>query len=160
MVTTDTVDPEDAAAVTWSLLSETVQPPSSLSIPASPKRSIPIEILEEEDAGVEATPLGDDGEETVGTEERRLRTLELLPWYSRPSIRWLMPLAVMLALIIGISSAPQDQMVIKIICKDYLRRQGGPDIDVEDECVTPTIQAVAAVVVSRLRSVKHICCKS
>ncbi|KAG0053334.1 hypothetical protein BGZ83_001299 [Gryganskiella cystojenkinii] len=167
MITTDTTDADDAAAAAAAAVATVaIKPPQesnfqSLSTPPSPKQSIPNELLEEEvdNFDIGAAPFGDDAEESGLTEQSRLRALSLLPWYRRPSIRWLIPFAAMLALIIGISSAPQDQMVIKIICKDYLRKQGegGPIFDLQEKCNTPEIQATAAIVTSHLRSVKYIC---
>lgn len=152
MPTGDASGPEEDAT---EALPGTLNAGSSSSIPPSPKQSITNEVLEDEEGAVS---IGE--QERILTEEARLKELALKPWYSRPTIRWLLPFVFLLAIMMGISSAPQEQMIIKIICKDYLqRRDGGPVIDVADSCNTPAVQAMAAVVLSRLRSAKYICCK-
>ncbi|KAG0324202.1 hypothetical protein BGZ99_002082 [Dissophora globulifera] len=94
----------------------------------------------------------------VVSEAARLAALKALPWHSRPSIVWLLPFILLYALVIGISSAPQDQLIIRIICKAHLGSRGTPILDgVNDEdCNTPAVQALAAVVMSRLASLKSI----
>ncbi|KAG0300825.1 hypothetical protein BGZ98_008835 [Dissophora globulifera] len=94
----------------------------------------------------------------VVSEAARLAALKALPWHSRPSIVWLLPFIFLYALVIGISSAPQDQLIIRIICKAHLGSRGTPILDsVNDEdCNTPAVQALAAVVMSRLGSLKSI----
>ncbi|GJJ72265.1 hypothetical protein EMPS_04622 [Entomortierella parvispora] len=68
---------------------------------------------EEEGAGAPTTPSLD--------ESVRLAFIQALPWYKRPSLVWLLPFVFLLALILGVTQAPQDQMIIKIICKDHLQ---------------------------------------
>ncbi|GJJ73441.1 hypothetical protein EMPS_05799 [Entomortierella parvispora] len=145
MATDDSSGPEEEAA-------ETVISGPLPSVPPCPKQSITNEVLEEEESAISIA----EQEQTLA-EDTRLERLELKPWYSRPTIQWLLPFVFLLAVTLGISSAPQDQMLNKIICKDYFRGQEGPVIEIVDKCNTPAVQAMAAVVTSRLRSAKYIC---
>ncbi|KAF9584580.1 hypothetical protein BGW38_005951 [Lunasporangiospora selenospora] len=108
------------------------------------------------------------------TEALRLGAIQKLPWYRRPTVYWLLPFIFMIAIAIGVNGAPQEQLIIKIICKEYLS-SGGPSVSgpgsttpvalglasfknhtVEDPCYSPEIQAISALVLSRYRSLKFI----
>ncbi|KFH65346.1 hypothetical protein MVEG_08824 [Podila verticillata NRRL 6337] len=47
-------------------------------------------------------------------EAARFEALLLLPWYRRPSVFWLLPLAFVIAVVLGMSGAPQEQPVFTI----------------------------------------------
>ncbi|KAF9916624.1 hypothetical protein BX616_003301 [Lobosporangium transversale] len=107
-------------------------------------------------------------------EVTRLTTLQLLPWYKRPSIAWLLPFVFMIAIVMGVSQAAQDQLIVKIICKDYHKGSNIPGQSSntiiantsgdfthksyydDDSCSTTAIQALAALVMSRFRSLKYV----
>ncbi|KAK3813973.1 MAG: major facilitator superfamily domain-containing protein [Benniella sp.] len=91
----------------------------------------------------------------INSEESRLASLQRLPWYRRPSVAWLLPLVFLLAIVMSLAIAPQGQMTLRIICKTYLLNHPGP-LDDQDECSSPTMQAYAAVVASRMMSLKSI----
>ncbi|KAG9069347.1 hypothetical protein KI688_010247 [Linnemannia hyalina] len=63
-------------------------------------------------------------------ESSRLAAIQALPWYRRPSISWLLPFVFFLVLVMGISQAPQEQLIIEII-------------------------SLAAVVLGRVRALKY-----
>ncbi|KAG0087046.1 hypothetical protein BGZ92_007638 [Podila epicladia] len=54
------------------------------------------------------------------------------------------------------SGAPLEYLLIKIICKDYYRNGDFYWDDLKDECNTPPVLAQAALVTSRIASVKSI----
>ncbi|KAG0055886.1 hypothetical protein BGZ83_007175, partial [Gryganskiella cystojenkinii] len=54
-------------------------------------------------------------------EARRLAIIAAKPWYKRPSLTWLLPFVCLLAIVLGLSQAPQEQLMIKIICKEHLQ---------------------------------------
>jgi hypothetical protein len=91
----------------------------------------------------------------INSDESRLAYLQRLPWYRRPSVAWLLPLVLLLAIVMSLAVAPQEQMTLRIICKTYLLNHPGP-LDDHDECSSPRMQAYAAVVASRMRSLKAI----
>jgi len=158
-----------------------------------PYAATPIHDLQEEGADGSTTPPLD--------ETARLAYIQAMPWYRRPSLTWLLPFVLLLALIMGIIQAPQEQLMIKIICKDHLRNNTGvplvaglslptynSDLGVEvttpptasnvisshdfslwnrnrteereryDEnpCNAAPVQAYGALVLSRVRSLKHV----
>ncbi|KAF9108843.1 hypothetical protein BGX27_008194 [Mortierella sp. AM989] len=110
-------------------------------------------------------------------ETARLEALKALPWYRRPSVTWLLPFVFLLAIVMGISQAPQDQLIIKIVCKEYLKDKNTSSLlqdttslaalnrtslhdsyydDSDDTCNTPAILAFAALTMSRIRSLKYV----
>ncbi|KAF9122528.1 hypothetical protein BGW39_009693 [Mortierella sp. 14UC] len=106
----------------------------------------------------------------------KLAALQALPWHKRPSIAWLLPFVFFLALVLGLSQAPQEQLIIKIICKEYFREretrseeEGGtmlfsnqsfitnqPSGFHDDSCNSPPVVALAALVLGRVRALKYI----
>ncbi|KAG0363132.1 hypothetical protein BGZ54_008297, partial [Gamsiella multidivaricata] len=92
----------------------------------------------------------------VGSESHRMAVLRTLPWYRRPAIAWLLPFVFLVSIVFGILAASQDQAVIQIICKAHFRDGEQPSFegDSEDRCNTPLVQALAAVVMSRISSLK------
>lgn len=110
------------------------------------------------------TPSQEHGQD----ETNRLATIQALPWYKRPSIAWLLPFVFLVALVLGISQAPQEQLIIGIICKSHFEQRdnhsegdamammkalgGGPT----DPCRAQEVQALAAVVLGRVRALKYI----
>ncbi|KAF9923531.1 hypothetical protein FBU30_006431 [Linnemannia zychae] len=63
-----------------------------------------------------------------------------------------------MALMMGIATAAQDQQVIDIICKDYLRGNDHPLIGDKNKnvCNSPEILAISAIIMSRLSAIKNI----
>ncbi|KAF9917033.1 hypothetical protein BX616_002088 [Lobosporangium transversale] len=114
------------------------------------------QLLEEDAVNAEPTSLL-----TEAMEAQRLACLRALPWHHRPSITWLLPFIFLLALNIGMTSAPLDQQIIQIICKAFFRNEktlyGEATGAIGDnKCNIPAIQAIAAVVMSRLSFVKYV----
>ncbi|KAI7824295.1 major facilitator superfamily domain-containing protein [Gamsiella multidivaricata] len=107
-------------------------------------------------------------------EASRLAPLQALPWYRRPSVAWLLPFILLLAVVMGISQAPQEQLIVRIICKEHFRDKdtlwlqdsithvsslngtSSRDNYYDDPCNTSDVQAYAALVMSRVRSLKYI----
>ncbi|KAG0028995.1 hypothetical protein BGZ81_004221 [Podila clonocystis] len=89
----------------------------------------------------------------IDKETIRLAALQALPWYRRPSLYWLLPLVFMAAIVLGVSSAPQEQLTIGIICKNHFRNRDIP-FD-EDICGSPAVQAAGALALSRIRGLKY-----
>ncbi|KAG0202010.1 hypothetical protein BGX28_005327 [Mortierella sp. GBA30] len=107
-------------------------------------------------------------------EASRLAAIQAIPWYRRPSIAWLLPFVFLLAMILGISQAPTDQLIVKIVCKDHFKDSNIPALNAnswttvanrtshrnssyyDDPCNAPEIQALAAVVMGRIRFLKYI----
>ncbi|KAF9904850.1 hypothetical protein EC991_002278 [Linnemannia zychae] len=116
--------------------------------------SVQDEYLEEE------STIGDQPQRGM-TEAERMALLESLPWHRRPSIMWLLPFVFLLALMMGMSSAPQDQQVIIIVCRDYLRGKdrhpliGGHKGEAE-VCKAPEIVAAAARIMGYLSALKSV----
>ncbi|KAG0302339.1 hypothetical protein BGZ98_007596 [Dissophora globulifera] len=124
-----------------------------------------------------STTLTGDAEAQTGIldETTRLAALQSLPWYKRPSLAWMLPLVLLLGVVMGIGMAPQEQLIIKIVCKEHFKdtdvpvlgssltntsavigmssSQGGSLSD--DPCYTPAVQALAALVMGRIRSLKY-----
>ncbi|KAF9565008.1 hypothetical protein EC968_004268 [Mortierella alpina] len=104
----------------------------------------------------------------AGDEARRFAHIQSLPWYKRPSIAWLLPFVFMIAIVMGLSQVPQEQLIIKIICKEYFKDKGFPTLPSnsssllptnggnDDPCKAAPIQALAAVVLGRYRSLKSV----
>ncbi|KAF9146752.1 hypothetical protein BGX30_009534 [Mortierella sp. GBA39] len=101
-------------------------------------------------------------------ESSRLAAIQALPWYRRPSISWLLPFVFFLVLVMGISQAPQEQLIIEIICKEHLqgrdtRSEGGtmmtallsPNGVPDNPCGTQEVLGLAAVVLGRVRALKY-----
>ncbi|KAF9084192.1 hypothetical protein BGX23_010747 [Mortierella sp. AD031] len=127
--------------------------PSSAQLPKTSPVYDKSLLLEDELSGAD----GQSQQRVVVSEAERLALLESLPWYRRPSIIWLISVVFMLALMMGISAAPEEQQINIIICRDYLRGKGRPVIGGKDDvCKTPEVQAVAALVTSRLSFVRSI----
>ncbi|KAG0285052.1 hypothetical protein BGZ96_010660, partial [Linnemannia gamsii] len=126
--------------------------PSLARIPKT--TSIHEEYLEEESSAD-----GDQPQRGL-SEADRLAVLESLPWHRQPSTLWLMPFVFTLAMMLGIALAAQEQQIIAIICKDFLRNNGHPAIGGKDEdvCKHEKIQAFAAVITSHLSSIKNVFC--
>ncbi|KAF9940204.1 hypothetical protein BGZ67_008115 [Mortierella alpina] len=124
-----------------------------------------------------ALPLQDEREQDedqdqdhghAGDEARRLAHIQSLPWYKRPSIAWILPFVFMVAIVMGLSQVPQEQLIIKIICKEYFKDRGFPTLPSnssallpltggnDDPCKAAPIQALAAVVLGRYRSLKSV----
>ncbi|OAQ34785.1 MFS general substrate transporter [Linnemannia elongata AG-77] len=107
-------------------------------------------------------------QEQGGDESNRLAAIQALPWYRRPSIGWLLPFVFLAVLVMGISQAPQEQLIIQIICKEHFkerepRSEGGvmmtallgPNGVPEDPCGTQEVLGLAAVVLGRVRALKY-----
>lgn len=109
-----------------------------------------------------------DEDQDQGDEARRLAYFQSLPWYKRPSIAWLLPFIFLIAIVMGLSQVPQEQLIIKIICKEYFKDKGFPSLPSnsssllplnggnDDPCKAAPIQALAAVVLGRYRSLKSV----
>ncbi|KAF9020084.1 hypothetical protein BGZ52_002847 [Haplosporangium bisporale] len=97
--------------------------------------------------------LSDQVSPPTDNEAIRLAALQALPWYRRPSLYWLLPLVFMAAIVLGVSSGPQEQLTIKIICKNHFRNSDAP-FD-EDICKAPAVQAAGALALSRIRGLKY-----
>lgn len=97
--------------------------------------------------------LSDQVSPPTDNEAIRLAALQVLPWYRRPSLYWLLPLVFMAAIVLGVSSGPQEQLTIKIICKNHFRNSDAP-FD-EDICKAPAVQAAGALALSRIRGLKY-----
>jgi hypothetical protein len=80
-----------------------------------------------------------------------MAALQRLPWYRRPSMPWLLSFIFILVVVVAISAAPQEQMVITIVCKDHFK-SSPPGYD----CSLREVQALGAVVMSRMGSIKAI----
>ncbi|KAG0227421.1 hypothetical protein BGW41_003824 [Actinomortierella wolfii] len=108
-------------------------------------------------------------------EATRLAALKLIPWYKRPSILWLIPFIFVVSLVIGVSSAPSEQAIIQIVCKEHFGQKRQPLHDFvvtadqtilangtdgsgspEDPCKSAEVQAVGAILFSQLRALKNI----
>ncbi|KAF9929958.1 hypothetical protein FBU30_001048 [Linnemannia zychae] len=107
-------------------------------------------------------------------ESSRLAALQALPWYKRPGIGWLIPFVFVIAMVLGLSAAPQEQLTIKIICKEYFRDRGtrsdgetmmpllslGSTIssspEEKDPCKTEAVTALAALVLGHVRALKYV----
>ncbi|KAF9135118.1 hypothetical protein BGX30_011658 [Mortierella sp. GBA39] len=127
------------------------------SLPPSPGRIPKTTLIQDEN--LEEEPTTDGGHPLRGlTEAERLALIDSLPWNRRPSTLWLGPFVLILALMIGIAMAAQDQQINSIICKDYLRGKGDPVIGDWDKqvCDGAEIQAFAAIITSHLSSIKNI----
>ncbi len=119
-----------------------------------------------------ALPLQDEDQdqdhEHAGDEAHRLAYIQSLPWYKRPSIVWLLPFIFLIAIVMGVSQVPQEQLIIKIICKEYFKDREFPSLPSnssslltlnggnDDPCKAAPIQALAAVVLGRYRSLKSV----
>ncbi|KAF9172283.1 hypothetical protein BGX21_010813 [Mortierella sp. AD011] len=95
-------------------------------------------------------------------EATRLAALKALPWYRRPSITWILPFIFLLSIVMGISQAPQEQLIIRVVCKDHFKDNDFPSM-VQNaaspsggSCNTPEIQALAALTMGRIRSLKYL----
>ncbi|KAG0003896.1 hypothetical protein BGZ65_001265, partial [Modicella reniformis] len=85
------------------------------------------------------------------------------PWYLRPSMLWLNPLLFAFGVIVGVIESPMQQLIIQIICKEYLL-QHDPQEAIEyagivlpdNRCKTPEVLAVAALVGSRIHAIKGV----
>ncbi|KAI8597563.1 major facilitator superfamily domain-containing protein [Dissophora ornata] len=104
----------------------------------------------------------EDTQKTPLDEASRLAALQAMPWYRRPSIAWFLPLVFLLAISLGMSQASEEQLIIKIVCKGHLKDSGVPlllqqqtSYD-DDPCHTAAVQAAAALVMSRIRSLKYV----
>ncbi|KAF9908309.1 hypothetical protein EC991_009953 [Linnemannia zychae] len=130
---------------------------------------------DDEDGLSIATAAIKPNEDIPQDEVSRLAALQALPWHKRPSIGWLLPFVFLLALVLGISQAPQEQLIIKIICKEYFREretrseEGGAMLLLnqsfitnefltphDDPCNSPPVVALAALVLGRVRALKYI----
>ncbi|KAG0271140.1 hypothetical protein BGZ95_001101 [Linnemannia exigua] len=120
----------------------------------------------------------DDDDIPQQDEASRLAALQALPWYKRPSIAWLLPFVFLLALVLGLSKAPQEQLIVKIMCNEYYREretssdEGGGSMSLsslllsnegfignrplEDPCNSAPVVALAASVLGRVRALKYI----
>lgn len=101
-------------------------------------------------------------------ESNRLAAIRALPWYRRPSIGWLLPFVFLAVLVIGISQAPQEQLIIRIVCKEYFKERetlsgGGTMMTAllgsnevpRDPCDMPEVVGFAAVVLGRVKALKY-----
>ena len=127
------------------------------SLPHSPARIPKTAITQDENLEEEFTTDGDHPLRGL-TEAERLTLIDSLPWNRRPSTLWLRPFVLILALMIGIAMAAQDQQINSIICKDYLRGKGDPVIGDWDKklCDGSEVQAFAAIITSHLTSIKNV----
>ncbi|KAG0269520.1 hypothetical protein DFQ27_003208 [Actinomortierella ambigua] len=117
-------------------------------------------------------------------EATRLAALKLIPWYRRPSIFWLVPLILLISLVIGVAASPAEQAILQIVCKEYFDEHGqaghhpgllstsssslnGGDpsfgfhagdnsTQYENPCDAPHIQALGAILFSKLRALKNV----
>ncbi|KAF9134908.1 hypothetical protein BGW39_005395 [Mortierella sp. 14UC] len=132
---------------------------SSGSFPSSPVRIPKTTSIQDEYLEEESSTIGDQPQRGM-TEAERMTFLESLPWHRRPSINWLLPFVFLLALMMGIASAPQDQQLIIIVCRDFLRGKGRhPFIGDKEEaevCKAPEIVAAAARVMGYLSALKSL----
>ncbi|KAG0252987.1 hypothetical protein BG011_006616 [Mortierella polycephala] len=115
-----------------------------------------------------AKPQGISNQRTTFDEAARLAAIQALPWYRRPSIIWILPFVFLVAIVMGLSQAPQEQLIIKIICRDIIKDKDAPVAlsssilarngagTHDDPCNTAAIQATAALVLGRIRSLKYI----
>ncbi|KAI8355902.1 major facilitator superfamily domain-containing protein [Mortierella sp. GBAus27b] len=106
---------------------------------------------------------------------------QVLPWRRKPNAYWLLPFILLVGIAAQISVASQEQLVIQIICKSYIRDRVFPfpsqdgttpsvldlsaavnwtspalDLYKSDLCNTAEVQALAAVVKSRLRVLRNL----
>ncbi|KAF9180053.1 hypothetical protein BGZ51_006460 [Haplosporangium sp. Z 767] len=107
-------------------------------------------------------------QKTTLDEAARLAAIQALPWYRRPSIIWVLPFIFLVAIVMGLSQAPQEQLIIKIICRDIIKDKDAPAAPSslilaqngtsthDDLCNTAAVQATAALVLGRIRSLKYI----
>ncbi|KAI1318616.1 hypothetical protein EDD11_006117 [Mortierella claussenii] len=116
-----------------------------------------------------------------GSEATRLAKQQALPWYKRPSVAWIMPFVFLLGIVTGVSQAPQEQLIVRIVCNDYFMNSDVPALysnsttlalspssvkgtsvfrdhyyDDDDPCKIPAVQALAALVMGRIRSLKFV----
>lgn len=96
-----------------------------------------------------------NAQDPTTSEEQRLAALQLLPWYHRPSIKWLLPFVFLVATALGNGMGPHDQMLIKIVCKAYYWGSNEA-YDDEEDCKASVVQALGAVLLSRLMSIRAI----
>ncbi|KAF9979254.1 hypothetical protein BGZ73_002522 [Actinomortierella ambigua] len=115
-------------------------------------------------------------------EATRLAALKLIPWYRRPSILWLIPFILLIAIVLGIAASPAQQAILQIVCKEYYDQQEqaghphnistslghlnadqtfrfhvpGNSTQDENPCDDPHVQALGAILLSKLRAVKSI----
>ncbi|KAF9565007.1 hypothetical protein EC968_004267 [Mortierella alpina] len=86
-----------------------------------------------------------------------LADLQSRPWHLRPSIYWLMPLLVIQGLAVGLMGSPMDQLIIQIICRDYLGASSILNATLllpDDRCKSPDVLAAAALTQSRIQAIK------
>jgi hypothetical protein len=127
------------------------------------------QIQDEENGPTAVNELNTPSQEQAQDEHSRLAVIQALPWYKRPSIAWLLPFLFLVALVLGISQAPQEQLIIRIICKSHLKdketRSEGDTVlmmrallgdDPSDPCRSQDILALAAIVLGRVRALKYI----
>ncbi|KAF9952205.1 hypothetical protein BGZ72_006449 [Mortierella alpina] len=138
-----------------------------LSNPHSTPKALPLAALPLQDDQVQE---GDQDHDhgLAGDEASRFAYIQSLPWHKRPSIVWLLPFIFLIAIVMGVSQVPQEQLIIKIICKEYFRDRGFPSLPSnsssllhlnggsDDPCKAAPIQALAAVVLGRYRSLKSV----
>ncbi|KAF9585464.1 hypothetical protein BGW38_002255 [Lunasporangiospora selenospora] len=76
-------------------------------------------------------------------------------WFYCPSLGWLFPFLFALSVLSGMIATPVKQLEIEIICKIFLRENGMPSHggDYQSQCSTPEIQALVALVFSRVGSI-------
>ncbi|KAG0331158.1 hypothetical protein BG000_011165 [Podila horticola] len=97
--------------------------------------------------------LPDQASPPTDNEAFRLAALQALPWHRRPSLYWLLPFVFMAAIVLGVSGAPQEQLIISIICKNHFRNRDTP-FD-KDICKSPAVQAAGALALSQIRGLKY-----
>lgn len=124
---------------------------------SSPSRISKTTSIHDEHLEEESSVDGDQPQRGL-SEADRLAVLESLSWYRQPSTLWLIPFVLTLAMMLGISLAAQEQQIIAIICKNYLRNNDLPVIGREegDVCKHEKIQAFAAIITSHLSSIKNV----
>ncbi|KAF8946061.1 hypothetical protein BGZ47_001386 [Haplosporangium gracile] len=123
---------------------------------------------QDEESGPTAASKHNTTTTTPQDESSRLAAIKALPWYRRPSINWLLPFVFLVALAMGISQAPQEQLIVKIICKEYFKERKtqseggmmmtellGSNGTPADACNSQEVLALAAVVMGRVRALKY-----
>ncbi|KAG0229883.1 hypothetical protein BGX31_006050 [Mortierella sp. GBA43] len=95
--------------------------------------------------------------------------IQALPWIRKPSIYWLLPYMILCTIGAQIGDASQEQLTIQIICKNHIQDRAlqfpplaangsSPILDLyeSDPCNTAAIQALAALVTSRIRVLRSL----
>jgi len=78
-------------------------------------------------------------------------SLEQLPWYSRPSVYWLLAPFALSALAFGGVIVPKVNLVLELICHDYLKEQSLIDTPFvfshspNDKCRIPEVQSRVSI---------------